>query len=90
MKKDNDTDKIKKLYCDQPSWAPPINEDDFIIAIGVKQSNSVYHVLESVPKERDSLKITRYHLKVFKSDLITALMRSPSQKLIPMTWYSRK
>lgn len=82
-------DKIKKLYLDQPSWFPAIKEDDFIVAIGAKQSNSVYHVIKSVPKPREPLRMTRYHLQVFKSDLPTALKRDKSQQLIPMAWYSR-
>lgn len=82
-------DKIRKLYIDQPSWQKPIKTDDFIIAIGVKQSNSVYHVLESNPKPNKDIRLIRYYIKVFNSDLQTALRRGESQQLIPITWYSR-
>lgn len=86
-----DLDKERKLYFDQASFYPAVKADDFLIAVGKKQSNSVYHVLESNPKP--SLKhkrMTRYHLKVLKSDLITALKRDDSQLLFPMQWNNRK
>lgn len=81
-------DRIRKLYIDQPSWCMAIIADDFLVTIGAKQSNSVYHVVESNPKPRAE-RLIRYHLKVMISDLPTALKRGPFQQLIPMTWYSR-
>lgn len=73
-----------------PNWSDPVKIDDFIIAIGKKQSNSVYHVAEVKPgKPRLDKRITRYNMKVYKSDLITALNRDPHQAIIAIKWYSR-
>ena len=83
------TDKVKKLYVDSPSWAPIIIPDDFIVAVGKTKSNSVYHIVDSIAKPTKKKRITRYHLKVLKSDLITALRRDAGQQLIPMQWYNR-
>ena len=88
MKGMNDL-SLKSLYIDMPTWAPGIVTDDFIVAIGKKQSNSVYHVYASKPKPSPKPRMMRYHLKVLKSDLITAIKREESQKLIPVEWYSR-
>lgn len=82
-------DKPKKLYVDSPAWAPAILEDDFIVAVGKTKSNSVYHVVESKGKPNPKKRIIRYHIKVLKSDLITALKRDADQQLIPMQWYNR-
>lgn len=83
-------DKPRKLYVDTPRWATGIKVDDFIVTIGKKQSNTVYHVVESTPKPRVGSKMVRYHLKVLVSDLLIAMRRDKSQNLIPMTWYPRK
>lgn len=83
-------ESTRKLYIDCPEWADPIKEDDFIIAIGEKKSNSVYHVWtvkEGVHKEKG---MVRSHVTVFKSDLITALKREEGQKLIPLVWHKKK
>lgn len=82
-------EKVKSLYVDQPSWQPPINIDDFLVTIGVKQSNSVYHIIQVNAKPQADIRIIRYYVKVFDSDLMTALKRSETQKLIPLTWYKR-
>lgn len=79
----------KKLYIDSPSWSEAINEDDFIVTIGKTKSNSVYHISEVKAKPRPELRMVRYYVKAFKSDLLTCLQREPHQKLIPITWYSR-
>lgn len=84
------TDKLKSLYIDMPTWEIPVKVDDFLIAIGIKQSNSVYHVAECSPKPRDNKRMIRYNMKVLKSDLTIALSRDNDQKLIPFRWYSRK
>jgi len=82
-------DKLRKLYIDLPNWSKPIKTDDFLVAVGIKKSNSVYHVSESKPSSRKDKRLTRYHLKVYKSDLITALKRDNDQELIIIKWYSR-
>jgi hypothetical protein len=83
-----ESDKLKSLYVDAPLWVPDIKVDDFIVTIGVNKSNSVYHVAEVRISAREKMK--RAHLKVYVSDLVTALRRSSGQKLIPITWYKRK
>jgi hypothetical protein len=77
---------------DSPSWAanPFVRPDDFIIAIGRKQSNSVYHVYSVRRKHYAKKRMVRHYMKVFKSDLQTALNRDAQQQLIPMSWYSRE
>lgn len=83
-------DQLKKLYIDMPAWDEPVRVDDFMVAIGKRQSNSVYHIAEVTPgKPRKDKRLVRYYLKVYKSDLITALKRGPKQKLIKIYWYSR-
>lgn len=81
-------DKPVSIYVDQPSWSSPINPDDFIVTIGIKQSNSVYHVSEVKIKKRPS-RITRYYVKAFRSDLQTMLKRDSAQKIITVTWNKR-
>ena len=80
-------DKPISLYVDSPNWSPDIKVDDFIIAIGVNKSNSVYHV--SSVNIKNNGRIKRANLKCYRSDLITALRRDDAQNLIPMTWYKR-
>jgi hypothetical protein len=82
-------DKLKKLYIDIPLNEEGVNVDDFLVAIGKKQSNSVYHIAEvkSVVNRDGGLK--RYHILVFSTDLITAINRDNTQKIIPVYWYSR-
>jgi len=83
-------EKLIKLYIDSPVWQNSIQVDDFIIAVGKTKTNSVYHIAEvkskQSPKHR---KLWRYHVKCYRSDLITALGRDKSQALIPMQWYNR-
>lgn len=82
-------DKLKSLYIDCAAWHEPITVDDFLITIGKRQSNSVYHVAEVRAKPNPKKRLVRYYVKVYISDLITALKKEPHQKIIPMTWYSR-
>lgn len=82
-------ERIKSLYIDQPSFYPPVKPDDFLITIGAKKSNSVYHISEVKARPRPSPKWIRYYLKVYDSDLPTALQRDKTQQLIPLTWYKR-
>jgi hypothetical protein len=83
-------DKLKKLYIDIPEWEEGVNVDDFLVAIGKRQSNSVYHIAEvrSVVHKQDK-RLKRYYLNVFNTDLITAIKRDSSQKIMPVYWYSR-
>ena len=83
-------DKPRKLYVEMPYHCGRILVDDFLITIGKKQSNSVYHVAE-VKKTTDypEKKTRKFHVVVYKSDLPTALKRDPKQFLIPMAWNSR-
>lgn len=73
-----------------PNWAEPVKIDDFLVAVGKKQSNSVYHVAEivSINKQRE-IRMTRFTVRVFKTDLLTALRREGNQNLIPIFWYKR-
>lgn len=82
-------EKLKSLYIDRPVWDSQINVDDFLVTIGVKQSNSVYHVAEVKAKHRPVSRMIRYYVKVFDSDLMTALKRSENQQLITLHWYKR-
>jgi acyl-ACP thioesterase len=82
-------EKLKSLYVDRPTGSSHICVDDFLITIGVKQSNSVYHVAEVKSKPRPNPRITRYYVKVFDSDLITALKRTSQQQVIPLHWFKR-
>ena len=79
----------KKLYYDCPQWDPPVNVDDFLVAIGKKQSNSVYHVAEVRAVPKPEKKLIRYYVKVFKSNLTMALKMDSDQKLLPIVWYNR-
>lgn len=83
-----DADKLVSLYVDSPRWNPLIQPDDFLVAVGAKQSNSVYHVAEVKHKDCGN-GMMRNYVKVFRSDLVSALRRDPSQRLIPLTWYKR-
>lgn len=85
-----EAEKLLSIYIDCASWDNPVKPDDFIVAIGKKQTNSVYHVVESTPKPREHLRMIRYNLKVLRSDLITALLRDSDQQLITLYWYPRK
>jgi len=86
----SEEDKLRSLYIDLPDWKE-INVDDFLVAIGLKQSNSVYHIAEVksiVPKK--NIRARRFYLRVYKSDLLTALRRDDDQELIPIQWYRRE
>ena len=79
-------DSIRKLYVDCKENLD-IKTDDFIVAIGKLKSNSVYHIIES--RMTKSNYGFRFHIRVMKSDLLTALKRNSNQQLIPMFWYNR-
>ena len=83
-------EQLKSLYFDMHISDTPIEEDDFLVAIGKKQSNSVYHVAQVRHGNlvRNGI-ARRYYLKVYKSDLPTALRRDPEQRLLTIQWYSR-
>ncbi len=82
-------DRTVSLYIDCPKGGPAVKVDDFLIAIGKKQSNSVYHVAEVKARTSPKPRMTRYHMQVYHSDLITMLRRDPEQDFITLTWYSR-
>lgn len=84
-------ERLIKLYIDSPIWENSIEVDDFIVAVGKTKSNSVYHIAEvkSKPSPKDKNWLTRFTVKCYKSDLVTALNRDNDQQLIPMQWYSR-
>lgn len=83
-------DKILSLFVDAPEWEEDIQVDDFIVAMGAKKTNSVYHVVEARTKPHSKPRMKRNLLKCYRSDLITALRRDPEQKLIPFAWYNRR
>ncbi len=78
-------EKLKKFYITCPRWVKPLEVDDFIVVIGKTKSNSVYHIAEVKSKPFHE-GVIKYNVKVYVSDLITALKRDPSQQLIPMSW----
>ena len=82
-------EKLKSLWIDCP-FSEGIKIDDFLVAIGEKKSNSVYHVADVKTKDSPKPRMKRHHLKVYKSDIITALKRDENQDLIPFYWYKRK
>jgi acyl-ACP thioesterase len=82
-------EKLKSLYIDRPTGLPEVCVDDFLVTIGAKKSNSVYHVAEVKAKPRPNPRITRYYVKVLDTDLMTALNRDFRQQLITLYWYKR-
>lgn len=84
---------FKNLHYDMHKSQPPVQPDDFLVAIGQKKSNTVYHVYSVKPgkvgRKKGRLRpyVKRFHLKVLKSDLATALQRESNQKLWPIYWY---
>lgn len=82
-------EKVVKLYIDSPQWNPEIKPDDFAVAVGKTKSNSVYHIAEVRSVPRPDKRIIRYHIKCYRSDLITCLKRDRTQNLIPIVWYKR-
>lgn len=84
------TDKLLSLYIDLHKEDIEVKIDDFIVAIGKKQSNSVYHIAEVTRRQCPKhIFAWRFHVKVFRSNLITAISRDPEQQLIPIKWYPR-
>lgn len=82
-------DNPTSIYLDLPQWHPPVEVDDFVVAVGQKRSNTVYHVLEVKKKAFPKKRIIRYYIKALRSDLLIALKRSYSQKLYTLKWYRR-
>lgn len=72
-------EKLKSLYVDRLAGSSKICVDDFLVTIGAKQSNSVYHIAEVKEKPRLGGRMIRYYVKVFDSDLSSALKRSKEQ-----------
>ena len=72
-----------------PRWEG-VQVDDFLVAIGKFKSNSVYHIAKCrrVTNKKNK-RIIRHYLKCYKTDLITALRRDKTQKLVPLYWYKR-
>ena len=86
-----DIDRLRSLHINMPSWSHGVRVDDFLVAIGKKQTNSVYHIAEVTRVVPNKLKrTTRYYVKVYKSDLLTAIRRDSSQGLITIKWNTRK
>lgn len=82
-------EKLVSIYVDRLPWDTEIKPDDFLVTIGQKQSNSVYHCAESRKVEQKN-KMNRFYLKCFRSDLVTALHREKqTQQLITVFWYKR-
>lgn len=79
---------LKSLYVDLENGGL-VAVDDFLVAVGKKQSNSVYHVAEVTKSVVTKKGAMRNHLKVYKSDLLIALKRDWDQMLYPIRWYSR-
>lgn len=81
-------EKLISLYIDRLPWDTDIKPDDFLVAVGGKKSNSVYHIEQSRKVTREPL--NRFYLKCYRSDLVTALRRDKqTQQLIPVFWYKR-
>lgn len=84
-------DKTVQLYIDMPTFdRRGVTVDDFLVSIGKKQSNSVYHVAEVVSSKEMKNRMRRYRIKCYRSELITALKRDKNQRLISIYWYPRK
>lgn len=89
QKVETGTEKLVSIYYDQPAWQEQVEVDDFIVTIGAKQSNSVYHVAEVKKKPRADLRMIRFYLKCYRSNLPTALQKDQTQRIFPMYWYKR-
>lgn len=81
-------EKLVSIYYDQPTWSPAVEVDDFLVTIGKKHSNSVYHVVQVKIKPQGN-RMNRFYLKCYRSDLLTALQRDKTQTIYPMYWYKR-
>lgn len=87
----NISDKPKSLYLDVPRWGEYPEIDDFIISIGKRKSNSVYHISKIKSTTERKNRMIRFYLEVYKTDLITALNRDKkNQRIITMSWYPWK
>lgn len=82
-------EKLISFWVETEVYEFYIEPDDFIVAEGKLKSNSVYHVVESRCKANKAFDLFRWHVKVLKSDLLTALRRDPSQRIIPIVWLPR-
>ncbi len=85
-------ERTRKFYVDMHQCDEPVKPDDFLVAIGKRQTNSVYHVAEVISSRplKKEPHIIRHTIITYKSDLPTALKRDPEQGLIPIQWYSRE
>jgi hypothetical protein len=78
-------DNPRKLYIDTRESRPSIKVDDFIVAIGKKKSNSVYHISEA--RHKINAGFVRNSIVAYKTELYIALMRNKDQQLVPVKWY---
>lgn len=79
----------RSIYIDMAAWEAPPKPDDFVVAVGKTRSNSVYHVATVRAVPHKARRAVRYHLQVFKSDLLAAIRRDGDQQIITMRWNSR-
>ena len=82
--------ETRRLYIDMAAWEVPPRPDDFLVAVGKTRSNSVYHIATVRAVPHKTLRAVRYHLQVYKSDLLAAIRRDGDQQIIPMRWHSRE
>ena len=81
--------KTKSIYIDIPPWEDNLKADDFIVCVGQRKTNSVYHIVRVKSIKPQKSRMIRNYLEVINTDLLTALRRDESQSLKPMTWYKR-
>jgi hypothetical protein len=79
----------RKLYIDMAAWEAPPKPDDFLVAVGKTKSNSVYHVATVRAVPHKTLRAVRYHLQVYRSDLLAAIRRDKEQRIIVIKWHTR-
>lgn len=83
-------EKVKKIYADSLRWQTPIRPDDFIVMIGQRKSNSVYHVVSARQVDHPkTVRMVRTYLEVLDSSLIDLVKRDKSQRVHPKVWYPR-
>jgi hypothetical protein len=64
-----------------------LNVDDFIVMVGKKQSNSIYHI-HSVKSSSIDKNLVRNRVLVYVSDLLSLIRRDSTQRLIVASWYN--
>ena len=80
-------DKPIKLHIDFRDNLQCVFEDDFLVTIGKRKSNSVYHISEvKIRPHKNLVGVLRHDITCYKSNLVVALQRDPSQNLIPAQW----